>query len=175
MNNNKKCLLTVIALMNLSSCMVYEDRSQVYPTYTYDNRGLYPNASYGMSSYGSAPVAEERRVSVPDSYHVGEYHSPVSFKDRDRDWVANQNPQGYTIEVAEGDKASQVANALQSTPKNDRMAQIKSNRNGQNYYQGVYGSYSDRESAQKALEALPADLKQKAMVKDWSSIQNSMQ
>lgn len=151
-----------------------DDNSDSYNTYTYNNSQLYPPADYNtVNTYQSS--FPQRNVSVPDSYHVGEFHSPVSFKDRDRTWVTNQNPQGYTIEVADDEKASQVAQKLYKTPKNDRMAQVKYQRDGKAYYKGVYGTYPDAESAQKALNALPPEIKQGAGVKNWGSVQNNLE
>jgi septal ring-binding cell division protein DamX len=114
-------------------------------------------------------------VVVPDSYHVGEYHSPVSFKDRDKGWVSSQNPQGYTIELADDQKASKVAQKLYKAPKNDRMAQVRYQKNGKPYYKGVYGTYNSPEAAQKALDQLPAELKQGAGVKSWGSVQENLE
>jgi hypothetical protein len=143
-----------------------------YTTYTYDNSQLYPPVNY--TSYDSSYKSSEQ-VSVPDSYHVGEFHSPVSFKDRDKNWVNGQNPQSYTIEIAESDKAAQVAQKLYKAPKNDRMAQVKYNAKGKAYYKGVYGTYPDAASAQKALDSLPAEVKQGASVKNWGSVQQNLE
>ena len=151
-----------------------EGYSPNYQTYTYDNSQLYPQVNYGSADAGYRYSASDQVVTVPDSYHVGEYHSPVSFKDRDKTWVSGQNPQAYTIEIAEGYKAAQVAQKLYKTPKNDRMAQVKSQTNGKAYYKGVYGSYPDAISAQKALEALPDDVKQGASVKNWGAVQQNL-
>ncbi len=177
MNNKIKLLFVGISICNLSSCMVYKDYNKVsYRTYAYDQTQLYPQADYRMYNYGyvnqNTPV--QGNVNVPDSYHVGEYHSPVSFKDRDRNWVSSQNPQGYTIQVADDEKASRVAQKLYKAPKNDRMAQIKYQRNGKSYYKGVYGTYSSQEAAQKALDELPPDIKQGAGVTPWGNIQNNL-
>ena len=107
-------------------------------------------------------------MTVPDSYYVGAYHSPTSHKDVDRNWVNSQNPQGYTIEVAEGERPAQVAGKLYKLPKNDRRAQIKYNKNGKTYYKGVYGSYNNYEDAQKALNNLPIfDLEREEWLKNY--------
>lgn len=177
MNNKVKFLIVGLCTVNLSSCMVYEEQaySPSYQTYTYDSSQLYPPSDYRMNYYGYRYQNQSSQgVTVPDSYHVGEYHSPVSFKDRDKTWVSNQNPQGYTIEVADGDKASQVAQKLYKAPKNDRMAQIKYQRNGKAYYKGLYGTYDSPEAAQKALDALPDEIKQGAGVKKWGSVQSNL-
>lgn len=175
MNNKWKSILLSLSVLNLSSCMVTDNEgySPSYQSYTYDNSQLYPNVNSYDTSYRYAN--SEQVVNVPNSYHVGEYHSPVSFKDRDRTWVSGQNPQAYTIEIAEGDKASQVAKQLYKMPKNDRMAQVKYQANGKPHYKGVYGTYPDVQSAQKALDALPSDVKQGASVKNWGAVQQNLE
>lgn len=176
MNNKIKLMFIALSVVNLSSCMVYEESYSSYPSYAYvyDNSQLYPQADYRSANYRYYQDQSSQGVTVPDSYHVGEYHSPVSFKDRDRNWVNSQNPQGYTIEVADDEKAAQVAKKLYKAPKNDRMAQVKYQRNGKAYYKGLYGTYDSPEAAQKALEALPPDIKQGAGVKNWGSVQNNL-
>lgn len=164
-----------ICAANLSSCMVYDDSTPNYQTYAYDGSQMYPQDNYSVGSGNRYQYQSEGTVSVPDSYHVGEFHSPVSFKDRDKQWVSSQNPQGYTIEVADGDKASQVAQKLYKAPKNDRMAQVKYQQNGKTYYKGLYGTYPDAESAQKALDALPPEIKQGAGIKNWGSVQGNVE
>lgn len=177
--NNNKLIIGALCLIQLTGCMNYEDSyPTAYETYAYDNSQFYPTVDYRMANYGSNSQPYKGQgsgnVVVPDSYHVGAYHSPVSFKDRDKNWVRSQNPQGYTIEVADNAKASQVAQALYKAPKSDRRAQVKYYRNGQTYYKGVYGSYDSPEAAQKALDSLPAEIKQGAGVKNWSSVQGSL-
>jgi hypothetical protein len=173
--NTIKLIVVGICTVSLSSCMMYDDNyssSATYQTYTYDPSQLYQD-NYRFNSYSYHGQASQT-VSVPESYHVGAYHSPVSFKDRDRTWVNSQNPQGYTIEVADGEKASQVAQKLYKAPKNDRMAQVQYQRDGKPYYKGLYGTYDSAESAQKALDALPPEIKQGAGVKNWGSVQGNL-
>lgn len=123
-----------IGVMNISSCMVYEDTYTTrYQIYTYDYGQLYPQTDYRARDYNYGNQSGQSVV-VPDSYHVGEYHSPVSFKDRDRNWVNSQNPQGYTIQIADDEKAAYVAQKLYKAPKNDRMAQVKYYQNGKTHY-----------------------------------------
>jgi septal ring-binding cell division protein DamX len=76
--------------------------------------------------------------------------------------------------LAAGKKASQVASKLQQAPKSNRRAQVKYQRNGQNYYKGVYGSYSSYQAAQQALNSLPANVRQGAKIKSWGSVQSSV-
>ena len=178
MDTKIKLLAVGFYALSLSSCMINEDQtsSNYRSYYAYDPAQMYApgayNDNYKMDNDNT--YRPTQTVSVPDSYHVGEYHSPVSFKDRDRSWVSSQNPQSYTIEIADDAKASQVAQKLYKAPKNDRRAQVKYQRNGKAYYKGVYGSYNSAEEAQKALDALPAEIKQGAGVKNWSSVQGGL-
>ncbi len=133
--------------------------------------------SYANGSYVGEDNAVEdsgRVVTVPETYHVGAYHSPVSSKDRDKQWVSEQNPAGYTIEIADSEKASQVANTLYQAPKNEHMAEVPYSRNGGAHYKGLYGSYGTYEAAQKALQGLPDALKQQAGIKSWRDIQGTV-
>jgi hypothetical protein len=170
MNNRIKLIVMGVCVLNISSCSMVDNEYPTYPAYSYDSTQSYTLSNYNMSSY-DYKYSQKQDVVVPDSYHVGELHSPVSFKDRDQTWVNSQNPQGYTIELAEGDKASKVAQTLYKAPKGDRMAQVKYERDGKTYYKGVYGTYNTSEEAQKALNGLPADVKSSAAVINWSNVQ----
>lgn len=167
----------------LSSCTMTNETTYVdYQSQPY----IYDQTQYYSQSYGSMPnypgpmgsgydsSGDKPGVQVPDSYHVGAYGSPQRAKDSDRNWVVNQNPQGYTIEVADDQKPAAVAGKLYKIPKNDRMGEIKYQRNGTPYYKGLYGSYSSQEEAQKALDALPPDIKQGAGIKNWGSVQSNV-
>lgn len=168
-----------LCALGVSSCVIVDNRTSddlYYPAYaTYDNSQLYMQSNYSNSSYNykyNYSIQPKQDVVVPDSYHVGEVRSPVSFQDRDSVWVSSQNPQAYTIELANGDKASKVAQVLYKAPKNDRRAQVKYQRYGKNYYRGVYGSYHSAAEAQKALDALPVDIRNGATVTRWDRVQN---
>jgi septal ring-binding cell division protein DamX len=129
---------------------------------------------YSDNGYYSDESQSKKEIVVPDSYHVGMNHAPSSHTDRDKEWVNNQSAESYTIELADGDQAAEVAKTLYKAPKKERMAEIKYQRAGKTYYKGLYGTYPNYEAAQEALKSLPEDMKQKAGVKPWSSIQRSV-
>ncbi|CAM2935838.1 Uncharacterised protein [Legionella steigerwaltii] len=162
--------LIVICAFGMSSCT--KDDNISYPAYSYVDITQQPWTINSYNTNYDYRYQRSQEVKVPNSYHVGELHSPVSFKDRDETWVNSQNPQGYTIELTEGDKASQVAQVLYKAPKKDRMAQVKYDRDGKTRYRGVYGTYTTSEEAQKALNSLPPELKSGASVINWSSVQH---
>lgn len=184
MNNNIKFAVVGLCVLGLSSCMIMNDTTSAslnYPAYhTYDNNQYYlqntynmPNTNYKYDNYKYNEAYQTKQdILGSDSSPVSEARTPVSFHDRDHSWVSSQNPQAYTIELSEGEKASQVAQKLYKAPKSEKMAQVKYQQNGKNYYRGVYGSYNSAAEAQKALDALPPEIKNGASIKNWGSVQH---
>lgn len=174
MNLVRQYILLGVGIIPLCSCTLSDEASSnLNYSYTYDASQLYPVVNTNPDTI--AEYRSSETIDVPDSYHVGSFHSPVSFKDRDKTWASSQNPQSYTIEIAQSDKASLVAKKLYKTPKNDRMAQLKYQSFGKTYYKGVYGTYPDETAAQNAFNALPEDIKQGASIQRWGSMQRNME
>lgn len=177
MKKNVEFLVMGLCVIHLTACQMHDDREYiVYQPDAGEAYRFYPQANYSLNDAMNYKTVNQSNqgVEVPDSYHVSAYHSPVSFKDRDKNWVSNQNPQGYTIELADDEQAALVAQKLYKTPKNDRMAQVPYQRQGKLYYKGLYGSYESQEAAQKALDSLPPEVRRNAGVKNWSSVQNHL-
>jgi septal ring-binding cell division protein DamX len=161
--------------MMLSGCMIDDGQisSGSNEAYMAQNSLLYPEGYENVGTYGYQ-TEYKKEVVVPESYHVGAYHSPSLPKDVDKTWVSNQSSTGYTIELADDEKASHVAGVLQKAPKNERMAEVKYQRDGKAYYKGLYGTYPTQEAAEDALKALPDEVKQGAGIKNWGSVQQSV-
>jgi hypothetical protein len=176
MFNNPGFLTVCILSAGLTACASHEANYQNFQSY-YTSYGYQPyqyqDIGYYRSDYSNG--YSESTVTVPDSHYAGSYRSPTSHKDMDRNWVNSQNPKSYTIQIGESEKASQIAGRLYKAPKSDRSAEIKYNRDGRSYYKGVYGSYNNLDDAQKALNNLPAEIKQGADIKPWSSVQETSQ
>jgi septal ring-binding cell division protein DamX len=180
MINKVQFLTLCLCATGLTACATdgtnYHSFQSYYASYSYQpyryQDTQYSKAFDNLESYSSEP---QSTAIIPDSYHTGPLHSPTSHKDVDRNWVNTQNPSGYTIQIGESEKASQVAAKLYKAPKSDRAAEIKYNRDGRDYYKGVYGSYSNYEEAQKVLNNLPPEIKEGADIKTWSSVQENSQ
>ncbi|MBA2709694.1 MAG: SPOR domain-containing protein [Tatlockia sp.] len=165
-------LTTGILSISLAACTSYEANNQnVYTSYSAEPIHYQPIKYASVQPYETRSGYSGSITTVPDSHYTGSYRSPTSHKDIDRSWVDNQNPNSYTIQIGESDKAYQVAGRLHKTPKTERSAEVKYDRNGQSYYKGVYGSFNSQEDAQKALNSLPPEIKQGAEIKSWSSVQ----
>lgn len=163
-----------LCVSSLSACTtLYSPKSYTNYQYTTESTTQGYQDGYTMGGY-YADSYQEKSVSVPESYHVGVNHSPTPHTDRDKEWVNSQNSQNYTIELADAEKPSEVANTLYKAPKSERRAEIKYQRDGKAYYKGVYGTYPSYEAAQEALKSLPEDVKQSAGVKTWGSVQSGV-
>lgn len=172
MNRIIKGACVGFGFLTLTACTSMDDSMETPPaTYTYDFTPNYFHEDYQVRSYS---YDSPKTVTVPDSYYAGTTQTPVASKDLDKSWVSGQKAQGYTIEIADGEKASSVAQTLMKAPKNERTAQVKYQRAGKTYYKGLYGSYESSEAAQKALEALPASIKQGAGVKNWGVVKGDV-
>lgn len=132
---------------------------------------LYPDGYDTLAYTQATPGKGKKEVVVPQSYHLGLSNTPTTSKDEDRQWIDSQNPEGYTIEISQDKKASQVANTLSKTPKTERSAEVRS-QNGT--YLGVYGSFSSKEAAEQQLNGLPEDIKNQAHIKNWQAIQRDI-
>lgn len=174
MLNKIQALSICLCVTGLSACTTsYSPKT--YTNYQYSAESttqLYQDGYTGGGYYSDS--YQEKSVVVPESYHVGVNHAPTPHTDRDKEWVNSQNSQSYTIELADDEKASEVANTLYKAPKSERMAEVKYQRDGKAYYKGVYGTYPSYEAAQQALKSLPEDVKQKAGVKTWGSVQSGV-
>lgn len=171
----KKLLILGICMTGLTACSSMQQTTYTryinYQPYRYVDTNYYPQSYEGGTNYDEQ--RERSEVHVPESYHVGSYHSPTSHKDIDKTWVNSQSPHNYTIEIADSEKPALVAGKLYKVPKSDHQAEIKYYRNGKSYYRGVYGSYNSYDEAQRALNNLPADLRQGASIQSWDKVQNN--
>lgn len=180
MLNTIKFIILSIVTCSLTACIYNEGSFGSYQPYRVEKPVNLPPQTYqNYNEYNYQSPAVERpeskkQVVVPETYHMSQYQSPQSHKDRDRRWVETQNPQGYTIEVADSDKAYEVAGKLYKAPKSQRMAEIKYQQNGAQHYKGVYGSYSSYEEAERALNNLPEDVKATAKIRTWNNVQNNV-
>jgi len=194
MKTQIKTIALLVGAVSLSACSYYgsDGQSNYYKPYSfgqkqrtataplypdgYDNTSTDMNDNYdsGVGGNGAYVPGSREVVTIPDSYHSGGGNSPASFRDRETSWVKRQNPQNFTIELDDSSKASEVASTLQKAPKDARRAEVKYSKGGEKHYRGVYGTYSSYESAQKALNKLPEDVRNKASVKTWGSVQSSV-
>lgn len=181
-HSNLRTLMICLTALSLCGCLMdgtpsWDSTSTENDSYftmqsmpNYESTEGY-NTSY--DSYLSLPDTDTSPgVVVPKTYHLGNYtNTPPTSKDEDRQWVNQQNPSGYTIEVSKDVKPAPVANKLQQMPKNERSVEVRSQSGS---YLGLHGSYPNREAAEQQLNNLPSSVKDNAQIKNWHSIQNQV-
>lgn len=179
---NVKSITIALCAISLSACQNFYHANTTHTPKASKNRDsaiqLYPDGYDNGGAYAPDPNSiSSQKPMLPDGTldTSATAPAPLPFKQRDKGWVGKQNPQGYTIEISNSEKAADVAGTLQKAPRNEPSAEVKYQRDGKQYYKGVYGSYPTYEAAQQALNALPEDVKRNASVKTWGNIQSVSQ
>lgn len=164
-------ILLGLAFISLQACSHFSGHNYYDDDYSdnvnYQEGGHAAGDSDGGGSYR---YRRGRPVVAPNSYHFSGNASPTKHKDRDMNWIRQQNPDGYTIELANDAKPSTVAKVLHSTPKSARMAQVRTKKG----FTGIYGTFKDRQEAEAALQKLPENLRNKAGVREWNKVQSEL-
>ncbi len=151
--------LSVLAACSTVNVPNSETKEWIYPVKSPYDEEL-------SETYHSEPKALPKFVKTAEVPQT-----QVSAKNVDVSWVKQQNPKGTTILIASDDQPLPVSMSLMDTPKDQRSAALKYDQNGKPHYSGVYGSYTDKESAELALNKLPENLKSNAKVVNWSDMQ----
>ena len=164
----------IVSVCSLAACSAFSPNNNLnFPSYNDQSTELYPEGYENIGNYTDAPSGTHE-VAVPDSPHVSAYRPPTSSKDVDHQWINSQNENEYTIEIAESDKASTVANSLQKAPASERKAEVEYQSGDRTLYKGIYGTYRTMDSAQAALHALPAEIQSNARIKTWSNVKGAV-
>jgi hypothetical protein len=164
-----------VSVLSLSGCQWGSDSPYASHPYAYGDNYYNPHTNGQLNDTfqgGTGRRPYYGTPQVPETYHLGGKRSPDNFKSVDSNWVNSQNPNGYTIELSNSDKPAEVARQLTETPKLERTAQVKYEKDGKTYYRGVYGTYPTKEAAEAALKKLPENIRSKADVNQWNKVQS---
>ena len=93
----------------------------------------------------------------------------------DEGWLLGQAPENYTVQLF-GSHDRQAAERFKETHRvKDRLATYRTNRDGKDWYVVVTGSYTSRDAAQRAIQALPAEVKRNnPWPRNLASVQDSI-
>ena len=81
-----------------------------------------------------------------------------------REWVLQQNPAYYTLQIGSGTREQDIVNFLKENGIENEAAYIEVEIKGVTRYNALYGVYENFSLANEAVEALPAKLRK---VKPW--------
>jgi len=129
----------------------------------------------------SAPHDEIHKIKPKQKYHSAQLPSsnPSSIDSKksiyNGSWVASQNPEYFTVQVAGSDNLRNLLAFAQTLTVQNDLAYYKLTVNGKAWYNLVSGSYKNKASANKAKEHLPDVLKQWGPdVRKFSELQKIM-
>ncbi len=177
-----KTLIMASSSILIASCATWNGSSMMPASYspysgmnTTNPSQLYPE-SYENTSYSSYSTMQDMPITEVQSKTMIQNNTPTQTptpaKDMDSFWISQQDPNGYTLELANSSHALDVAKTLSQAPKKARMAEIKYEHQHKAYYKGLYGSYQSAEAAAKALHELPEDLQHQASIVTWKTVQD---
>lgn len=165
----KKLITLTFIGTYLSSCTPHPPP----PLYAWSYKGYniyYPQIPLRPTS----PPLAASSVTVPRSYYLASGHPP-SHQAYDSAWLNQQSASAYTIELIHNEKASTVAQVLNTAPINERTAQAQyHDSQGKLMYLGVYGSFKTENEARTVLNSLPQPLRSTATIQSWHNIQQKI-
>lgn len=128
-----------------------------------------------VGSYENHAAAEAASVQMPEGVHawirdfssiqqVLQGESPtdaphVVMEIRGMPWLWSQNPTHYTIQLAAAADEATIETELAGTTLTRELAIVQTAQQNKPWFALIYGSFSDKASAEDAVEALPTPLK----------------
>ena len=85
--------------------------------------------------------------------------SPVNLNLSPEQWVAEQNPQFYTLQLASSTNKHLIEKYYEENQLTGKAGYYRSRREGEEWYALIYGAYPSVNEAKAAIENLPQDLK----------------
>ena len=128
---------------------------------------------YPVNNEVETPFVYEEPKPLPKFVKTAEAPQlPMSAKSMDINWIHQQNPSEYTIQVASSTKPLQVSQVLIEIPKGRHSAEVKYQQGHDVYYTGVYGNFKTEEEAKESLNAMGPDIQNSAKITQWQNIQH---
>ncbi len=91
------------------------------------------------------------------------------------DWLLQQAPASYTIQIAGMQDEKGVAGYVRRNSVQGRIAYYHTLRNGKDWFPVLYGAYPTRENAEKALGLLPENIRKSgAWIRTLGSVQKDI-
>ncbi len=118
----------------------------------------------------SAPQPAPEPMIVTEKQTVAE--TPLI---KSKEWINKQNAKHYTLQVFAVSKKEAIPDFIKKNQLMDQSAYLPIERNGENIYAMLYGSYESRSLASKAINNLPSSLTSfKPWIRSYGSIQEAI-
>jgi hypothetical protein len=118
-----------------------------------------------------AKVAQQRLKDAQKEKKTNS-HSLKIYND---EWVSEQNPDFYTLQLARSDELDWLLNFAKKQPMLKNTAYFTEEKDGKKWYYLIYGNFKNRQSATNEINNLPKSLKKwSPWVRRFSELQTKM-
>ncbi len=108
-------------------------------------------------------------------YHGAQVPSDAPDKTRNASWLAEQNPEHYTLYLAGSYDLASLMSVAQSIPKQSEVAFYEVSFKGRSWFTLIYGEFEDAQKAKKALQKLPDEIKKwSPLIRKFSDMQEAV-
>lgn len=122
-------------------------------------------AASSAAKASRAPIAPRSAISMLKDGKI-----PAGLAEQTA-WLWSQDPSHFTLQLFGTYQRDSVPHFIRQHRLSGKVAAFKSQRNGRDWYVLVYGSYSDRSKAKRAMSGLPASLNRSVpWVRSFASI-----
>ena len=91
---------------------------------------------------------------------------------RDRDWISNQDPRQFTVQLISGENEAAVVRFIRKHHIEKQAAYYSTMRSGKTWYSVVYGNFPNHNAARQALSRLPRVLRRDSpRIRNFQGIQ----
>jgi septal ring-binding cell division protein DamX len=127
-------------------------------------RGAGVNADNNLFKYWLAMAARQGLVEAYTSINAQSMQptnvpAHVSITLGPQEWVAAQNPDYYTLQLASSTNQALIQKYYSENALTGKAGYYRSRRAGEDWYALVYGAYPTVQDAKEAIDNLPEDLK----------------
>ncbi|MCG5515326.1 MULTISPECIES: AAA family ATPase [unclassified Ectothiorhodospira] len=122
-----------------------------------------------------APEPEPEPEPTPEPAGEPEPELGGDKRIRDAQWLRDQNPTHYTVQLLVSSSETGVQDFAQDADLPGDVAWFRMRRDGQDMYALVFGSYPGATAARSAITALPADIRRnQPFIRSFGAVQDAM-
>ncbi len=135
-----------------------------------------PNTATPVNTTAENPRSPDAPTTPPVTQaNIVADNIPIDLPGKREDWILQQNPDHYTLQLVAGNNIDTVRNFIQRHSPNTPFAVYRGTRKNKPWYGLVYNSFSSKQRAFSAIKQLPKRIqRQKPWVRKLSDLQNDL-
>ncbi len=128
-----------------------------------------------MPKFTSKPTTSTTQPIAKNPVQAEKQTTVAASEIKSQKWINQQNKEHYTLQVFAISKEEAMRDFIKKNQLTDQSAYLHIERNGENLYAMLYGSYENHGLASNAIKNLPASLASfKPWIRSYGSIQKAM-